>query len=1648
MLSCKCFQCCSSSVVIFLVYKFTASGTPPSFNVLVALSIHDGRGISSAFLVSYHPSSFLLLSFTWSACVAFLDHIFSKYFLKFLGNPHLVTYTLTMRLFKATQQPSGCPPLFSAVDSSMTVSGHADDTGNRPTITSPALVERVRALAGEVNVPSLRRETIRGDIASSAIEPSQDQDQEIAFRDKAVRDLDVGRRIAERLEAVDSVAQQVKFHTIGTLMQVWSAAEDLAQEAATTEARNAGFVLLNASALHVGLSLVERMKFFEMIIIPVGAASVRAQVQALSSLSDQGRNLEPFKSRVAPFLNTTIKSQFVSVMRKRAEIKNLPNRPSRISLPEEAGLESLLRLIWDVIISNSDVYYGDDAYILVGRVLWVAQKTTSRVAVKGAISILATLIGLSKFPIQHLKQSIEVLCAVTCTVNELTDLAWHCLLTILQVPAYQKRSFETLLEILSTSPQDRQSSTVRGAIKMMKHLFFIQGREDLPAVSFSQLIGGLWEVHFMFRRESLETINLMLKDPRFAIEASDGDWSTLVRILFTATGNCHYIKDATHPTNLRTTLFSRSPQITSFVRIGPDHEVEEDILMELKVIVKSLVSLWPNLNAQKRTDAGSFFYQFHVHLSPEATDLLFQQIAAEGIEIRDSVDGYAFLKSITNHFFLDRDRPSHIRCSVLQLLKNAIPNAMDDKAKSNIRRLLLDVLGSTKGERCVQVANEVATLTTKWLIIAKVDDVEHSTRALRLMVGLEDACPANSSTSHVSKEPIENTVTTSLVSLFLQCLNVSARKAVMVYDALVDLATDKDEASNARLIAMKLLARLRCDSFHAILVIPTPDSLNLAATLCRTEDSAFPINVARFYGEQSSPNDEQPITRAGRASKTNTSRPNTRSTSGQERFSKPTPPLWMYPGGKGLPDDPPKEPSNDLFVATPGSDPKLTLRIRDWLVAMIDILQQRGDWEIYSYVLVHLPSQLSNSLLFSSAVPHIQMLRSVIIGQLKDRNFHSPPASTGVKDGDIALCLFQALTMLLGYSDHFARSEQDEIVRTFLISISAWDRVMKPCIHALTICCHEIPLSITKSLNGILQKMVQIITQSNLAMDILEFLGGLAKLPGIHANLTEDELRTVFAICTKYLEVSREQRYKLAGPELGASYTSTRQSGVSADFGSISDSSQSIDIYKDLPQYVFALAYHVITFWFLSLKLVDRSKHVGWITSHLAWKDPINGEIMEEQSQVTLDMMHRTAYLDLGETTPATNFRPSDGRVARKSWLLGLCILTIETAVGTGLTQITKRQASGTTYAMYQQHTAPLPPHHEPASSDIMSATHGPESRVNALPNHIFLQLTSTIAPMPTPMEPICLPDDEVTKRAIANFDRNNTVDGYRVGVIYVGNNQSSESEILANTSGSQAFDTLLAGMGTKVQLKGASFNTQGLDRVADSDGTHTYAWRDRVTEIVYHIPTMMPTDLETDTQCVRKKRLIGNDFVNIIFNESGLPYKFDTISSQFNYVNIVVTPDALLVPNSISYPERDQERAAGNDKQMCFQVQTVSNPSFPQISPAASYKLISAKALPSLVRQLALNASVFSHVWVDREGGEHVSSWRNRLREIVRLRQRFANTRTSVSARFPGVKGDKTYVDGDEFTGIVAMSGLAEEEGILGGLDFSRWAGPNPPLA
>jgi len=113
----------------------------------------------------------------------------------------------------------------------------------------------------------------------------------------------------------------------------------------------------------------------------------------------------------------------------------------------------------------------------------------------------------------------------------------------------------------------------------------------------------------------------------------------------------------------------------------------------------------------------------------------------------------------------------------------------------------------------------------------------------------------------------------------------------------------------------------------------------------------------------------------------------------------------------------------------------------------------------------------------------------------------------------------------------------------------------------------------------------------------------------------------------------------------------------------------------DLPQYVYALAYHVITFWFMALKLQDRPQYMHWIAKNLVYQDLSGKDVIEDQGMVTLDMMDRIAYSDRDETIYDPDFaKEIDGEIQKGTWICGMGLLTIETAGRTGLSQLTRRR--------------------------------------------------------------------------------------------------------------------------------------------------------------------------------------------------------------------------------------------------------------------------------------------------------------------------------------------------------------------------------------
>ncbi|KAK0248664.1 Tuberous sclerosis 2-like protein [Friedmanniomyces endolithicus] len=633
-------------------------------------------------------------------------------------------------------------------------------------------------------------------------------------------------------------------------------------------------------------------------------------------------------------------------------------------------------------------------------------------------------------------------------------------------------------------------------------------------------------------------------------------------------------------------------------------------------------------------------------------------------------------------------------------------------------------------------------------------------------------------------------------------------------------------------------------------------------------------------------------------------------------------------------DDPPKSAESLKLRSTP--------ELHKWRATILGVFRDgTQSWEVYNMFLQRTRLLLSNHTMFTGQIQFIKDLQEVVCEKIESGHTMDPPLYSGLGKSYVAAQLVQTLVASMSYHRQLSKEHVTALVAVFDTTAGSRDYTVSiECIHALTTCCYEVPDLMTKYMDDIIDKMSRLVTQRYLAIHVLQFLAGLSRLPELYRNFAEHDYKKIFASSA----VSRNE--------------------------------------EALPEYVYALAHHVITFWYMSLKRQDREGLKPYITSCLTYE--VDGkDVIEDQGMVTIDMMDRVDADELSSDWYSGDpFAAIDGRLVERHRLVGMLLVSTKTSLRTGRTLVTVRRPSGTTQRLLQQGTARVTVESE-------------DEYLTVLPDDIIGRTYGTITiPKPSSalgsVEILTLPEDDVVRRLIGSLDRTSALDSHKAGFIYIGEAQTTEDRIFRNISGSSDFKDIVRDLGDLEELKGATFNTQGLDRVGDNDGPHIIIWRNQVTELVFHITTMMPNSDDVRENTGRKKRHVGNDHVNIIFNNSGGPHDFTSLYNifpgQFTYVYIVVTPSA-----RTSFIQTRTENIAADKADRFYSVQVVTRPDYPNISSAAEEKVVSGASLPGMLRNLALNECIMSLMWRQREQtAEYPSSWRSRLHQLRRLGERY----------------------------------------------------------
>ncbi|KAH9922333.1 uncharacterized protein BXZ73DRAFT_91620 [Epithele typhae] len=355
---------------------------------------------------------------------------------------------------------------------------------------------------------------------------------------------------------------------------------------------------------------------------------------------------------------------------------------------------------------------------------------------------------------------------------------------------------------------------------------------------------------------------------------------------------------------------------------------------------------------------------------------------------------------------------------------------------------------------------------------------------------------------------------------------------------------------------------------------------------------------------------------------------------------------------------------------------------------------------------------------------------------------------------------------------------------------------------------------------------------------------------------------------------------------------------------------------SDFKMHVRIMSYYITYEWFLAVDMPDRHRHVSYIVRQLLLANGGKGDV-DAATEVAFDWLARYTYasadprpststldsLVMDESLQAARAEPALGE---KTWILGNSIVTIRALAKRGWIEVLSRRPSGLTKFLVRSENVPMVPLGD-VDPDLvsLSAMFMMDREDDGDPVTADDSTEDLNGSVPTLPDPIT---GYVWSRSAPSQRRK------EVALIY---------------------------------LRGQV--------------DYAYAWWDDIGQILFHTATLMPTG--DDPRGTAKKAHIGNDLVRIVWNDSGKPYRFDTLKTQFQFVNV----------------------------HEYFKVTLQRAPGMVEFTPIGDFKLISAENLPKLVRQVSLLSDWFVSVWqatgMNTRQEEVVTNWRARLDDIRRFR-------------------------------------------------------------
>ncbi|ODQ66725.1 hypothetical protein NADFUDRAFT_69849 [Nadsonia fulvescens var. elongata DSM 6958] len=1358
--------------------------------------------------------------------------------------------------------------------------------------------------------------------------------------------------MTERINATKALTESVNNYSVSSVAEIWYASQHLVHISQPVECRRAAWILLSACIKQEEGAMGSRLLFFKAILEHTNLEDFDLQLEALKTLTNNGKDFfDLFQSGypVALIFCNWLKLlayETYEINRKRKKDMALP-----YGTTTEKNCQNFIRLLIEILKKNHHVFKGIELENLVKELVGLCRRTSSPEDMSLGLEAFDSLMAYSYIPINNLQDVISIICGVSVILPDLEAASLKAIKNMIN-SHLSTNTINTLLNILEARGDIKKinSNTIRGSLRFLLNIL----KDTSPTKPLDLTIGAVLKALYYsldidsakYHLEVCQTMYELISDENLRGKITYEDWeseySPLKIIIKCSQGTLFRTKSRGSQAARTFDSMSMFSQTTAEIS-GQVHETFVNTLSLLTTLVGEKLFKCP------KEFLISFLLEMIPYFDESTAFFVIKYFDDSHLCTPFSENWSTNIDILLNVFFHDPTWGTQVRLRVLEVIKSVFNISKELSTVTVIDKIINDV--------CSNILNEA--------------DIEVFKAILECFILLAPETNYKDIDYHV-EHPIQLTCRT-FARIFALTMKHNAKKAQLVFDILIDaLSTFRRSGQTLPFLeSARLFCRIRVDTENFVYLTNPTDMDGLAAS------------VGRNYSN------------------------NPEKARNNKLFS------WWYPEPIFFLEDLELDVrSQHLKVATltenatnKKDSEDCFLDISRWLSEVIDALRtsddtnDQGQWEIYSFVLAHLGPQLTNLRLFGASKRQIVALHDIIcesIHKLPQRisNYNSNQNSDreSIKPSELQVAFIRTTSSLVGYDDFFSRHEEDQIVQSLVMCLSSWQTTAIPCVHGLIVCSHEFPLSIKRYLGQIFHSFQTKITSVGASSHIMEFLLDLGRQPSLTTHFTPENYRQVFGMAIRYIQHASdlEKREKKEGrrqrqmnyDEAGAETTPSTMRQQTSDDNAV------------MPQYQLALAYDVISVWFLSVSLPNRRHLALYIIRGLILADG-NPDEMDERSMACLDLLQRFTYSDLDlQMNPLTRLvKPWDSKTGvtkTKRWIYGHGIISIETEISSGKSQIIVRRSSGVSIFNINPGTE---------NSDALKPMKlkKQEGKPEAFtPSFVLMQLFTPLHSTES-LKPILLEDDPATLRAITAIDRIPIVDFHKVGVMYMAPYQTNEQEIFANQTGSVVYRRFLAGLGDLIRLKdNKRIYTGGLDTENNIDGEFAYAWNDKTTQLIFHTTTMMPPPSDpSDTSYSTKKRHIGNNYINLYFNESGLPFDFNVVKSQFNFINIVVTPHTLSMTKSHSLVDEGLEikhakRNKSEDEELStrrYKVRAYRKAGVPAIFATCHMKIVSEEKLPDFIRNLVLIASKFATVW--HTDGKYISSWTYRHQQINTLKQK-----------------------------------------------------------